>query len=66
MQLTAYRQKHNLSIDDLAERLDMKRNSLISLLYGHRRPSLDVALAIEDATDGEVGPRDWPEKKGGE
>ena len=59
MTLQEYRSEHALTIDQLATQLGIARNTLTSLLYGHRLPSMKMALLIEDRTGGKVTPRTW-------
>ncbi len=59
MTLQEYRKANALTIDDLSDALDVPRNTVTSLLYHHRRPSIDLAHKIEDMTGGAVTTRDW-------
>ena len=63
MTLQEYRKANALTIDDLSDALDVPRNTVTSLLYFHRRPSMDLAHKIEDMTGGAVTTRDWSKPK---
>jgi len=45
----------------IAEAVGVSRPYITDLRYGRRKPSLYVALRIEGATGGSVGPGDWKE-----
>jgi ribosome-binding protein aMBF1 (putative translation factor) len=52
---------------ELAQRLGIRRWSLVRLEAGQRVPSLRLAIVIEDATDGwsegAIRPREWRETR---
>ncbi len=56
--LEAYRLKHNLSQEDLAKLIGVTRAYIAHIENGIRRPSPDIALAIERATGGEIK-KEW-------
>lgn len=47
------------SREEVAEELEVTRTHLDRLCRGDRRPSLELALAIETLTGGEVGAASW-------
>ena len=47
------------SREEVAEELDVTRTHLDRLCRGDRRPSLELALAIETLTDGAVSAASW-------
>tara|TARA_Y100000310_G_scaffold344772_1_gene459382 strand:+ start:5255 stop:5464 length:210 start_codon:yes stop_codon:yes gene_type:complete len=61
--LQDYRNDNDMTIDQLCAQLGIARNTVTSLLYGHRQPSMKMALLIEDRTGGQVTPRSWDADK---
>ena len=56
-QLRTYLKKHKANV--LAEAIGISPSSLSDIKKGNRVPSLRVAFAIEDATEGAVPARSW-------
>ena len=52
--LEAYRLKHNLSQEEFAKLVEVTRAYIAHIENEIRRPSPDIALAIEQATNGEI------------
>lgn len=50
----------NAPMREAAAKLGVSRPYLYDLLSEKRQPSLEVALRIEKATEGEVAITDWP------
>jgi len=57
--LNLWTRRDGMTRDEAAEALGLKVYTLDSLRSGRRRPSLDVAVRIEDRTAGYVRVRDW-------
>lgn len=54
MKLIAWQKKNKISNKELAERVMIHVSLLTHMKMGRRRPSPDLALRIEKATDGKV------------
>lgn len=52
--LTAYCERHDLRLDRLAKRLRRSSSTLSRLVRAERRPSPELMLDIQNATEGEV------------
>ena len=61
MTLTEYLSDQSLKPTQFATSLGVEPSTIIRMVNGERRPSLDMALRIEEATEGKVTTRDWPE-----
>ena len=65
--LRAFRLARGMEPAELAQRLGIRRWSLVRLEAGQRVPSLRLAIVIEDATDGwsegAIRPREWRETR---
>jgi transcriptional regulator with XRE-family HTH domain len=59
MTLDDYLMKHRLTLSALGQRAGVSPSTLHHLRRGSQAPSLGVALALEVATEGQVGVRDW-------
>lgn len=59
MRLSEYVRENGLKYSFLAEKLGLTREYLYKIQTGERRPSLEVAIMIEDFTGGKVKPRDF-------
>lgn len=57
--LQKYLKTNGMRQVELARRLGLSNGYLHNLLRGNRRPSLDMALRIERATDGAVPVQAW-------
>jgi transcriptional regulator with XRE-family HTH domain len=51
--------RHKMSATAFAEKIGVGQSALSKILLGDRRPSLDTALAIRDATKGAVPVDSW-------
>lgn len=58
MKLRAYLDEKRITYREFAEKLGVHLQSLKSIVYGIRRPSLEIAVRIEELTNGEVAPKD--------
>jgi transcriptional regulator with XRE-family HTH domain len=61
--LQRYKIDHGLTDDALAALCGIRREMVCRFRRGHRRPSLDDALAIERATQGAVPVQSWGGRK---
>lgn len=59
MRLAEYLKSENLKPSHLALRLSVPASTITRLAKGERKPSLDLAKKIADATDGHVTPNDF-------
>jgi len=59
MTLDKYRREKSLTLPALAKHLGLPYNTTCSLVYGHRRPSIERIIIIEKATKGAVKLTDW-------
>lgn len=57
--LTTFLAETNTSQTKLSEVLGISRSHMSLIVSGERKPSLDLALAIERATDGAVPVSSW-------
>lgn len=51
--------ERNISVKELAARFGVAPLTLTLIRQGSRKPSLRIALAIEEATDGAISPELW-------
>ncbi len=58
-QLRAYLAQNNIRQSALAETLGVSNGYMSQIINGDKRPSLDLAVKIEDVTDGAVTARSW-------
>ena len=58
MNLKQYRQDHNLTLEQMAEKVGCHFTMISKLESGDRSASPDLCIEIEQATDGVVGPED--------
>lgn len=58
MNLKEYLEEHRLTYREFAEKLGIRLQSLQGVVYGTRKPSLDLAVKIEELTGGEITPKD--------
>lgn len=58
MNLKQYLDKKRLTYREFAEQLEIQPQSLQSIAYGRRKPSLDLAVKIEELSNGELTPKD--------
>jgi plasmid maintenance system antidote protein VapI len=58
MKLSAYLEREGVKPSQFAYRLGVEPSTITRLLSGERSCSLDMAIRIEEATDGEVAPRE--------
>jgi transcriptional regulator with XRE-family HTH domain len=58
MKLKAWLNKEGLSKTEFAKKVGITRHALYLYLKGKRQPRLDIALRIEEATNGEVTVKD--------
>lgn len=63
MQLRDYLHREWLTGADMARMVGVSRTSMARYLNGERVPDPDIMTAIERATNGAVGPRDWPAQR---
>jgi hypothetical protein len=60
MKLIDYMRQHNLDPVAMAARVSgIGEHGIRKLMYGERKPSIEVAAEIEAVTHGQVGLRDW-------
>ena len=52
--LKQYLDENRITYREFAEKLEIQLSSLKNIVYGKRRPSLEVAAKIEDLTNGEI------------
>lgn len=57
--LNAYIKSRRIKGYEFAEALGCHKTMISKLIRGHVRPNLDMAIAINDLTEGEVSPLDW-------
>lgn len=60
--LKTYRQTNGVRQTDLAKTLGVEQSTISKLESGEIRPSLDLAILIEDVTKKAVPIRSWPVK----
>lgn len=58
MNLREYLDEKRITYREFAEKLGIHLQSLKSIVYGVRRPSLEIAVKIEELTNGQVTPKD--------
>ena len=58
MNLKEYLDKNKVTQREFAEKLDVHIHSLKNIVYGKRKPSLELALRIEEFSNGDVLPND--------
>lgn len=58
MKLADYLQETDQRASDLAALVGCETSTITRFLRGERRPSLEIALRIEQATGGKVSPHD--------
>jgi transcriptional regulator with XRE-family HTH domain len=58
MNLKEYLDENRITYREFAEKLGIHLQSLKNIAYGKRKPSLGLALQIEEHTSGKVTPRD--------
>ena len=58
-QLRAYLAQNSIRQSVLAETLGVSNGYMSQIINGDKRPSLDLAVKIEDATGGAVTARSW-------
>lgn len=54
MDLNEYFKKHNSNIEEFCRKTGISRSAIYLYKTGRMRPSVDVALRIQEATNGEV------------
>lgn len=59
MKLKSYLEIQDISMSEMARYLKVSPATISALISGLRRPSMDVAIAIFDASHGAVGLEDW-------
>lgn len=57
MNLKEYLDEKRLTYREFAEKLKIHPQSLQSIAYGKKRPSLELAVKIEELTEGELTPK---------
>jgi len=60
--LQSYLTTHKIPVGKLAKQLGISQSYLSGIKTGARRPSLDLAFAIEDVTEGHVTARSWSQQ----
>ena len=63
--LARWLRENRLTQQEFAQRIGTRQGTIGGLIRSLRRPSLDLAVAIERATDGAVKPSDWVVQRGG-
>ena len=63
MALRQYLKQQGISYKVFAYKMGVEPTTVYRWLSGHRTPSLHTAIAIEDATNGQVTCRDWIDGK---
>ena len=58
MKLRAYLDEKRITYREFAEKLGVHLQSLKNIVDGIGRPSLEIAVKIEELTNGEVAPKD--------
>ncbi len=58
MDLKEYLDVHRITYKEFSERLGINRQSLQNVVYGNKKPSLDLAIKIEELTKGQITPRE--------
>lgn len=58
MDVKKYLDEKRLTYREFAEKLGIRIQYLQSIAYGKRKPSLDLAVKIEELTNGELTPKD--------
>lgn len=58
MDLKEYLEDKRLTYREFAEKLGIRTQSLQSVVYGSKKPSLDLAVKIEELTGGAITPKD--------
>jgi transcriptional regulator with XRE-family HTH domain len=61
--LARYLDKTRLTQTQFSRRFGIANSQVSNWLHGNRRPSLDAAFRLEDATDGAIPARAWMKKK---
>ena len=59
MTLSEYMAQHRLKDEDMAAKLGCERTYVLKLRHGKQKPSLTLACAISELTEGAVQPADW-------
>lgn len=62
-QLRAYLTQKNIRQSALAEMLGVSNGYMSQIINGDKRPSLDLAFKIEDATGGAITARSWVDEE---
>lgn len=57
MSLREYLDRKRITYREFAEQLEVHIQSVKNIVYGKKKPSLELALRIEDLTEGEITPR---------
>lgn len=58
MNLKEYLEEKRLTYREFAEKLGIRTQSLQTIVYGKRKPSLDLAVKIQELTEGAITPKD--------
>lgn len=58
MNLKEYLEEKRLTYREFAEKLQIHPQSLQNIAYGKKKPSLELAVKIEELTNGELTPKD--------
>lgn len=58
MDLKKYLDNKRLTYAEFANQLGIHTHSLHNVVYGKKKPSLDLAVKIEELTDGEITAKD--------
>ena len=63
MKLKEYIKSNGMSVSEFAHIVGISRQHMNNIIHGHRKVSRNIAVAIEDATDGELNRVQliWPE-----
>jgi DNA-binding XRE family transcriptional regulator len=59
MNLKDYLNKKGIKVSEFGHSLNLSRTHMYALVRGSKKPSLELAVLIEDLTEKEVTPRDF-------
>jgi transcriptional regulator with XRE-family HTH domain len=62
VELARYLDEENIEQKDFAKLAEIDAAFLNHILKARKRPSLDTAISIEDASEGRIPPRLWKKK----